>query len=77
MKLEKFKKESIADKDILSAIKGGASGISANFEMTAYQQFYESTCDEWNCIDMRCEGYEDGSLIGVIITPSNGGDCLY
>ncbi|WCM40992.1 hypothetical protein MG290_08460 [Flavobacterium sp. CBA20B-1] len=51
MKLEKFKKENIADKNILSAIKSGASGIRANFEMTAYQQFYESTCDEWQCME--------------------------
>lgn len=75
MKLEKFKKESIVDKNVLSAIKGGASGMGINRETTAYEIFFESTCDGWNCMDMQGACYEDGTYIRTITTLSNA-DCL-
>lgn len=74
MKLEKFKKEIINDKNILSAIKGGANGMSVNREATSYQQFYESTCEEW-CMDMQVQGYEDGNYMSTLKFASTT-DCL-
>lgn len=75
MKLEKFKKQSIADKNILSAIKGGANGMSVN-NVSRKQSFTSSTCED-DCQDYYTENYEDGKLYGTSFAKSRTLDCIY